>query len=365
MGPGGRRHRPGRGLQSSLNQWLRATKKWGHRTGVLRPRQLFELSGWILQEVPEESERRLLRHRIGQYLSGYRRGKLNLPRRFPEPVRRLSELSRADLRSVAYWVKPSMSARCVVDNYTSGLLHRVAPGKVWTRTKQSLGSRQLDVVARLPSACYPRNPRNTWPSSPDIFEILEMSRRGISCLSKTSKPVKMEGHLSRQAVSDDIRLASRIVSTKIVGIRAEIEVPRKFLGHFRSYHGFLILVTRYAIPSGLVRFLLAQWIKLPTSLWLVEHCHFRTFLKVHRASEFLRDRSPEVHCFSESLVEGVGSPELEEDIEPMSIYQPPIHFFTEILILDEIEAQKCFPTFANRQKKGPPFASGESRGTRR
>jgi hypothetical protein len=85
--------------------------------------------------------------------------------------------------------------------------------------------------------------------------------------------------VSRRELRENLGLATRIVSSQIVGIRSSVEVPRKFLKYFRYRQNFLILVGRHALPAGLVRFLLGQWCKAPYSLWLRRAVLLRTFLK--------------------------------------------------------------------------------------
>jgi hypothetical protein len=77
----------------------------------------------------------------------------------------------------------------------------------------------------------------------------------------------MTTRVSRHQLNSSSELAKRIVRRHIVGIRSDIEVPKKFLGHFRYRCGFLIL-TAPTLPIGLARFLLARWCIDPTSLWL-------------------------------------------------------------------------------------------------
>jgi hypothetical protein len=185
-----------------------------------------------------------------------------------------------------------MSGRYRVSDSASAFLHRVVPGRIWTDSNHRLLLRQLGVVKRLPKRHAPRHARAAWPSTFDVFETIERTRKGFTtpCLEKC--PLVVKHHLRRQDLSDNIRLSGAIVSKQIVGIRASVEVPRKFLSHFRSRHGFLILTTRFKIPSGLIRFLIAQWICYPTSLWLVEPCHLKTFLRRHVTSDFVRKYGP-------------------------------------------------------------------------
>jgi hypothetical protein len=110
-------------------------------------------------------------------------------------------------------------------------------------------------------------------------------------------------------LSDDIRLASRVVANNIVGIRSSIELPEDFLPWFRYRHGFSILSTRFNIPSGLVRFLLAQWKVRPTNLWLVDHCSLKNFLRKHTAVDFGITKIDAAGPTTETISE-MGSPEV-------------------------------------------------------
>jgi len=321
-------------------------------TKALDPRKLFELSGWILQEVPGESERRHLSHRLNVYLNGNRRGRLRLPQTvFSNTVQTLTDLTKSQIRKVAFWIKPEMSLSHAVNRRTAEFIHRVAPGMTWTSTGQRPVYSQSTVGSRLSRRLKPRSSCTAWPSAPDIFEILEMSRRGIRMPVLDNAPLRVDKPLKRRDVSDNIRLASIIVARQIVGLRETVELPRKFLGHFRTYNGFSILVNRYKIPSGLTRFLLAQWIRSPASLWLVQACPFRIFLNRHKFSDFIRERStPVTSLRGESVVEGVGSAkDVSEPEDLWSIYVPRLHLFQEISVLQEIAYQRCFPSSSNRQ----------------
>lgn len=306
----------------------------------------------------DDKQKALLASRLGKYLDRNRRGRLNLPKWFPKPFQALRDLSRAQIAKWAYWTNSSMSTYGLVSTSTAGFLHRAAPGGIWTRTSVSLVQKdQSEVVKRLPRRLAPRVASAVWPSTPDIFEMLEMSRRGISIPSRDKVPITVKDCLSRRAVSDDIRIATLLVRQQIVGLRSSVEVPRKFLGHFRRLHGFLILTTRFSIPAGLVRFLLAQWVCCPTSLWLVQPISFKSYLKRYRASDFIREASCAV---PEPLVPvslgGEGNPKpVEEPVDNWSIYWPRLHLFQETSIAMEITRQGCWPS-RSKTKKGPPFA---------
>lgn len=299
--------------------------------------------------MPAQSDRELLSHCLGQYLNGSRRGKLRLPHRL-QAVSHLTNLSRAQIRKVAYWSKPVMSSSHRVSRSVAEFLHRVAPMRIWTHYTETVKFGLSTVGTRLPRRQAPRCARNVWPSTPDLFEITEMSRRGIPLPIRDTIPIVVENHLTRSEVKGDCRLASRIVATNIVGLRDIVGLPEKFLGSFRSYCGFSILVNRYAIPIGLVRFLIARWISSPASLWLVENCPFRIFLKRHRSTDFIRQRSSPITVENCNVrEEGGDSPKTKNEPHDMwSIYVPRMHLFQETSILMEVSRQRCFPTQANR-----------------
>jgi len=306
----------------------------------LDPRKLFELSGSVLAQLGQQHDRELLSRRLGQYLRRERRGRLHLPNRFPEPVKALRYLSRAQITQVAYWVNPSMSSRCTVSDHTASIIHQIAPGMMWTDTRRTPSDAMAEVVKRLPQQLAPRVARPVWPSSPDLFEIMEMSRRGKATLFLDKIPLTVKDCLTKSRVADDIRLASRIVRQQIVGVRTAVGVPIQWIGYFRHRYGFLILSTRHNIPSGLVRFLIGQWIKTPTSLWLVEPCPFKIFLRRHRYSDFIREAP-----VPEGLIEPPQVGKSGQDIEniwkdPFYIYSPRLHYLQEMMILETIFSHK-------------------------
>jgi hypothetical protein len=109
-----------------------------------------------------------------------------------------------------------------------------------------------------------------------------MLRRGLDPFSSWDKdPKGGTGYtrVSRGELRENHVLATRIVANNIVGIRSSVEVPRKFLKYFRYRQNFLILVVPYALPIGLVRFLLGQWCVAPYSLWLRRAVLLKQYLR--------------------------------------------------------------------------------------
>lgn len=310
---------------------------------MIRAENLFKLSTRAVQSLTGK-QRALLSLKIGQYLSRKRRGRLNLPDGFPPSVAKLADMTRGQVSEWAYYYNGSMSARGLVTPVTSGYLHRVAPGKIWTRTTASVCEGQSEVVKRLPRKHEPRISGTVWPSTPDIFEILEMSRRGIVSPAQDKAPITVKDCINRRAVSDDIRLATALVRQQIVGVRRSIEVPRKFLGHFRTCHDFLILTGRYSIPAGLVRFLIAQWVVTPTSLWLVSNCSFKCYLKRTRSADLISHAAFASRVKNPVGEGSAGSTKRDDDpVDNWSIYTPRLHLFQEALVKQCITEKGWWP----------------------
>jgi hypothetical protein len=121
-----------------------------------------------------------------------------------------------------------------------------------------------------------------------------MLRRGIDPFERPELKVP-EGHsgytrVSRGELRENPVLAARIVSNVIVGIRSSMEVPGKFLRFFRYSQNFLILTATYAIPIGLVRFLLGKWTTNPYSLWLRRAVTLKQYLRKVPTSLVLQAR---------------------------------------------------------------------------
>lgn len=239
--------------------------------------------------MPERKDRIILQNRLNEYLNGRRRGKLRLPKHFPQEVRRLCDMSKTQIRISQYWVKPNSEVRHRLDRSVANWLHQVAPGYLWTRTGDSPVLEASRVaVPRLSKTRAPRSTRALWPSTPTFTEMLVSSRIGSKTPVRDNfKSLAVDNCLTLRETRESHVLITRIVRRQIVGVRAEVEVPGKFLKYFRYRHGFLILSVRHCLPIGLVRFLTAQWIKCPTSLWLVEPVRFKHYLRRHTFWDFI------------------------------------------------------------------------------
>lgn len=243
--------------------------------------ELFQLAGWILKVLPSRSDRELLSGRIAAKVSGARRGRLYLPLHFPEEVRRLTQLTTGQLRESTGWFNASSGIRYRIKRSVADYIHRVLPGGC-VRTvngNHAAHVRQSKLVKPLRQQDWPRlGTRAAWPSSPTVTELLAMGKRGDTPLPLNRKPERSKRSVSLALYNSNVVLRQRIVSQQVVGIRSDVEVPKKFLGHFR-YRAGVLLLTSTAVPAGLVRFLTGQWIRNPHNLWLREKIGFKTFLK--------------------------------------------------------------------------------------
>jgi len=254
------------------------------------PAKIFSLNGRLLQAVPDQAGRNLLLRRLESFLTSRRRGRLRLPKYFPREVQRISELPKRWIRTFVYWVKPSTSIDQRLPKHLFDHIARNYPGMVWNSPSETL-QHMANVVGtlRLRKTDWPGISRDRWPSTPSMSELLAMSRRGylVRGLDRTNFAIK--NCLTRKALSDNIRLASRVVAYNVVGIRSSCLIPEKFLSWFRYRSGFLILTVRYNMPAGLVRSLLAHWQKCPFNLWLKENCRLKNFLRRHSPTDFIGD----------------------------------------------------------------------------
>jgi len=173
------------------------------------------------------------------------------------------------------------SGSLVIDAMTNCMIKELlAPGSIRTGYGSLPVFRsQSTQVKKLSREAWPTVAgKPAWPSSPTITEWLEMVRRAAKSSSDHWVPSGKTAVVTRREFNDNIVLARMIVVRQIVGLRADVEIPRKFLKYFRYRWGFLIL-TYANIPAGLVRKLASIWIMDPYSLWLERRVSLRTFLR--------------------------------------------------------------------------------------
>jgi hypothetical protein len=184
------------------------------------------------------------------------------------------------------WYYHSNSLVNTVDDCTHKWFREfLVHGTVWTGVCDNAVHRSQRLeVKPLKSSDWPRDPLGpSWPSFPSIPEWMEMLRKGLDpfCRRALMQPAGNLGftQVSRREIHENHVLATLIVRQQVVGVRSSVEIPRKFLSYFRYRQNFLILTCTYAIPIGLVRFLLGRWITAPYSLWLRRAVSFKIFLK--------------------------------------------------------------------------------------
>jgi len=246
-------------------------------------REVLNLSGWIIQALPRLPDRQLLSDRLAAKLTGQRRGALKLPVYFPQEVRALTKLTKRELVASVFAFQANNRAPLSLNQRLRNFVHRVFPdGQIWTGSSDSTEvERQLAVVKRLPASDWPRlGTRSAWPSTPSVDELMEMSRRGL-----TPRPMqkhteqKVKYHLTRAQVRSEPDLCKAIVRQQVVGVRIGQHIPSKYLKYFRRRWNFLILTSPWCLPIGLARSLTALWITNPSSLWLLDKCSFKCYLK--------------------------------------------------------------------------------------
>jgi len=80
----------------------------------------------------------------------------------------------------------------------------------------------------------------------------------------------------------DLDLEDPSLLDNILGVRADVEVPLRYLAFFEYRWNFLILARRDKIPRPLRKFLLGLWKTKRYSLWLHRPTSLISFAK-HRA----------------------------------------------------------------------------------
>lgn len=129
---------------------------------------------------------------------------------------------------------------------------------------------QASSVPRLKISEWPRDSLGqSWPTYPTLNESWEMMLRGGSPHGAS--------HPNTVALSHRVKVkckqvkpgyACRTISKYVLGVRADLEVPRSCLAYFRYRWGFLILRRRASLPAELVRWLTRVWKESSTALLL-------------------------------------------------------------------------------------------------
>jgi hypothetical protein len=129
-------------------------------------------------------------------------------------------------------------------------------------------------VPRAPLYRWPirSSGRRRWPSYPTTCEVLQ---GGPDSLGPSSKFCLVDSTISRRGLSfTDPRIFSNIL-----GIRADVEVPLRYLMFFEHRWDMLILARRESFPKDFKRFLISLWRSRRHSLWLRRPTHLVSFVR--------------------------------------------------------------------------------------
>jgi hypothetical protein len=129
-------------------------------------------------------------------------------------------------------------------------------------------------VPRAPIGRWPirSNGRRRWPSYPTTTEVLQ---GGPEVLGPSSKLCYVDSTISRRGmVFTDQRIFSNIL-----GVRADVEVPLRYLMFFEHRWDMLILARRESFPKDFKRFLISLWRRRRHSLWLRRPAHLVSFVR--------------------------------------------------------------------------------------
>jgi hypothetical protein len=272
---------------------------------------IFEVSSFLRRSLTDPGDSETLYRRLRNFVNSKRRGSLRLPSHFPAKVRALSKLSKTHIRQYLSWARPETGLVLPLSKRQYEFVKHHSDVTIWNRWSDA-DHHTANVVGlpRLRKTDAPAVGRRLWPSAPSFTEMLGMIRSGVPLTSghKYRPSYTVKCCITRKDLSDSIRLATKIVAKNIIGIRSSIEIPEKFTPWFRHRFGFSILSVRHNIPSGLVRFLLAQWKVRPSNLWLLDHCSLKIFLRKHWIHDFVGDFRRKPGFGPEPPCLGVSSP---------------------------------------------------------
>lgn len=240
----------------------------------------------VYQLLDDKTDREIFFTRATRWLTRSRRGKLKFPLWFPEEIRALSRVSRSEFLTSVKKL-PRKSVCHVVSPQDKEIILDKCPGHFYLSDQNYLIHEKNKYEAKmLQRSFWPRlGSRPAWPSSPTLAEYQEMIEKGKETLP-FQKCEKVNDSLTPLIVKQSPIIASMIVSRQIVGIRSSERVPREFLPYFRYRWNFLILVTRWKIPIGLVRFLLSRWKTNPHCLWLKRKVYLRDYIRSSPGKQF-------------------------------------------------------------------------------
>jgi hypothetical protein len=171
-------------------------------------------------------------------------------------------------------------------NASSIVETQLCRGFTGTKLRQSTPNvvvlrRQAASVPRLKRRAWPRSHRgHAWPTFPTLAESLEMAMRSQRSFHHDSLE---DTNIIRSYKVPTTQIkpgsSARAVSRLVLGIRADIDVPKGLLGHFRYRWGFLILRRHWSLPLRLSRWLASQWKADITRMFLRYPCRYNDALR--------------------------------------------------------------------------------------
>lgn len=133
-------------------------------------------------------------------------------------------------------------------------------------------------LRRAPLWSWPmKSGKRLWPSYPTCTEVLLAGPQ----ILRGQSLVFVEKETSRRSLD----LKDPRILNNVLGVRADVEVPLKYLTFFEYRWNFLILAHRTKVPRGLRKFLISLWRSDRTSLWLARPTPFVSFLRTLRLND--------------------------------------------------------------------------------
>jgi hypothetical protein len=143
------------------------------------------------------------------------------------------------------------------------------------------------TVLRCQAASVPRLKRHEWPLSGHAWPTYPTLNESWAAMVTGKFPL----HLNKAATSETFLrskrptkqvkpgTSERVLSYYVIGIRADIEVPRTLLGYFKYRWGFLILRRHCSFNRNLTKFLSRLWKTDHTGMFLREPIRYNDALR--------------------------------------------------------------------------------------
>jgi hypothetical protein len=181
---------------------------------------------------------------------------------FPNP----DQWSTVDFRSPMHWVVNAHSG--IIESRRTGFQSERLKSKP---TNFVVLRDQASAAQRLPRKSWPRTSSGVglWPNYPTLNESWTMAtRKKLPCHIAYPCDTKLLSAVRQSAKQVTPAVAAKTIDRFVIGIRADVEIPRKFLAYFRYRWGFLILRRFHVLPRLLVKRLAQVWKEDISAMWL-------------------------------------------------------------------------------------------------